>query len=200
VTWTTPSGDIVARLAWRLIYRAWGGVVNSEDQRRFREFVAARTPALMRTAYLLAGNQHDAEDLLQTALTRTATRMSFIRHTDPEAYVRRVMYREQVSWWRRLTRRRESLVYPLPERPTADPTTGTDLRVVVGEVLRQLTQRQRTVLVLRYFEDLAEAQVAELMGCSVGTVRSQTARAMARFRAVAPELGEMAPRRTEVRR
>ena len=66
VTWTTPRGDIVARPGWRLIYGTWGGVVNGEDQRRFREFVAARTPALMRTAYLLAGNQHDAEDLLQT--------------------------------------------------------------------------------------------------------------------------------------
>ncbi|GIH20591.1 SigE family RNA polymerase sigma factor [Rugosimonospora africana] len=174
--------------------------MNGEERQKFREFVAARTPALMRTAYLLAGNQHDAEDLLQNALTRTAARFSSIRHTDPEAYVRRVMYREQISWWRRFTRRRESPTHPMPDRPAADPSTGTDLRVVVGEALRQLTPRQRTVLVLRYFEDLPEQQVAELMNCSVGTVRSQTARAMARFRAVAPELGAPARQGTEVRR
>lgn len=174
--------------------------MNGEDQRKFREFVAARTPALMRTAYLLAGNQHDAEDLLQTALARTVTRISFIRHTDPEAYVRRVMYHEQISWWRRLIRRRESPTHPLPDTPAADPSTGADLRVVVGEALRQLTPRQRAVLVLRYFEDLPEREVAGLLNCSIGTVRSQSARAMARFRAVAPELGSHGPAGVEVRR
>jgi DNA-directed RNA polymerase specialized sigma24 family protein len=82
--------------------------VDAEDRRRFREFVAARTPALMRVAYLLTGNQHDAEDLLQTALTRTAARLRSIRHDDPEGYVRRVMYHEQISWWRR----RETPTHP----------------------------------------------------------------------------------------
>jgi RNA polymerase sigma-70 factor (sigma-E family) len=152
----------------------------------------------MRTAYLLTGNQHDAEDLLQSALTRTATRLSFIRHPDPEAYVRRVMYHEQVSWWRRLSRRRESPTHPLPESPAAGPgggadsTSGTELRVAVAQALRRLTPKQRAVLVLRYFEDLPEGKVAELLGCSVGTVRSQTARAMTRFRVIAPELAPSA--------
>ena len=163
--------------------------MDGEQQRRFREFVTARTPALMRTAYLLTGNQHDAEDLLQSALTRTATRLRFIRHADPEAYVRQVMYHEQISWWRRLSRRREPPTHPLPERAAADPSTGTELRIAVGDALRQLSPKQRAVLVLRYFEDLPEQQVAELMNCSVGTVRSHAARAMARFRQVAPELG-----------
>jgi RNA polymerase sigma-70 factor (sigma-E family) len=163
--------------------------VDGEAQRRLREFVVARTPALLRVAYLLTGNQHDAEDLVQTALTRAAGRWESIRHEDPEAYVRRTMYHAQVSWWRRRARRREQPAYPLPEVVhTADPAPGTDLRLVVREVLARLTPRQRAVLVLRYFEDLPERQVAEVLGCSVGTVRSQAHRAMARFRAIAPEL------------
>jgi RNA polymerase sigma-70 factor (sigma-E family) len=163
--------------------------VDGEARRRLREFVVARTPALMRVAYLLTGNQHDAEDLVQTALTKAAARWESIRHEDPEAYVRRVMYHAQVSWWRRRARRREQPVHPLPEVDhTADPGPGADLRLAVRQVLSRLTPRQRAVLVLRYFEDLPEKQVAEVLGCSVGTVRSQVHRALARFRALAPEL------------
>lgn len=155
---------------------------------QFREFVAARTSTLMRIAYLLTGNQQDAEDLLQTALTRTASRFGSIRHADPEAYVRRILYNEQVSWWRRRARRRESRADQVPQPPVADPGTEVELRIVVRNALRQLPPRQRAVLVLRYFEDLPEADVADVMNCSVGTVRSQTHKAIAKFRAVAPEL------------
>lgn len=162
--------------------------MNDEAQQRFREFVAARTPALMRIAYLLTGNQHDAEDLLQTALTRAAAKLRSIRHDDPEAYVRRVMYHEQISWWRRRSRRPESPTDPMPDALSADPSPGTDLRLAVRQALLQLTPRQRAVLVLRYFEDLPEAEVAEMLDCSVGTVRSQVHRAMTKFRTIAPEL------------
>jgi RNA polymerase sigma-70 factor (sigma-E family) len=160
-----------------------------EDQRGFRDFVASRTPTLMRIAYLLTGNQHDAEDLLQTALTRTAARLRWVRHTDPEAYVRKILYRESVSRWRRV-KRREILAAAPPDRPVADPGDASDLRLTVRQALRQLTPRQRAVLVLRYFEDLPETQVAQLLGCSVGTVRSQVDRAKAKLRSVAPELAE----------
>jgi RNA polymerase sigma-70 factor (sigma-E family) len=170
----------------------------NEDQRRFRDFVAARTPTLMRIAYLLAGNQHDAEDLLQTALTRTAARLFWIRHTDPEAYVRKVLYRESISSWRRI-KRREVLTWSPPDGVTTDPGHAADLRLTVRQALLRLTRRQRAVLVLRYFEDLPEAEVAEILGCSVGTVRSQSDRAKARLRRIAPELAD-ADRTTEVRR
>ena len=171
----------------------------NEDQRRFRDFVVARTPTLMRIAYLLTGNQHDAEDLLQTALTRTAARLFWIRHTDPEAYVRKILYRERISVWRRV-RRREVLAWSPPDAAVvADPGHAADVRLTVREALLRLTPRQRAVLVLRYFEDLPEAEVAEILGCSVGTVRSQVDRAKIRLRSIAPELAG-ADRTTEVRR
>lgn len=168
--------------------------MDSEAKRRFGEFVAARTPALMRLAYLLAGDQHRAEDLLQTALTKTLARWRTLQHEDPEAYVRKVLYHEQVSWWRWAARRRETTVQQLPDLPFADPSPQSDLRLQVRQALMRLTAKQRTVLVLRYFEDLSETQVAELLGCSVGTVRSQTHKAITRLRVLAPELA----RRTEV--
>lgn len=162
--------------------------MDDDARQAFREFAETRTPALLRTAYLLTGSQHDAEDLVQTALTRAMGRWRHIRHRDPEGYVRRVMYHEQVSWWRRRARRREAPVDPMPEIVVADPNPDTDLRVSVQQVLRRLSPHQRAVLVLRYFEDLPEAQVADILGCSVGTVRSQVHRALSRFRALAPWL------------
>jgi RNA polymerase sigma-70 factor (sigma-E family) len=165
-----------------------GGDVDADDERRFRDFVTARTPTLMRIAYLLAGNQHDAQDLLQSALTRAAARYRWIRHDDPEAYVRRVLYREQISRWRRHSRRREVSTDPIPDQIAHDGTGGVDLRLSVRRALLALTPRQRAVLVLRYFEDRPEAEVADLLGCSIGTVRSQVAKAMSKFRAIAPEL------------
>ncbi len=111
--------------------------MNDEAQQAFREFALARTPALLRTAYLLTGGQHDAEDLVQTALARAMARWRHIRHRDPESYVRRIMYHEQVSWWRRRARRREFPTDPMPEQTVADPNTATDLRLSVHRILRQ---------------------------------------------------------------
>ncbi len=168
--------------------------MDAEANQQFQEFVAARTPALIRLAYLLTGNQHSAEDLLQTALTKTLVRWRSLRSGNPEAYVRKVLYHEQVSWWRRASRRRETLVHPLPDTSSADPSGDTDLRIEMREALLRLTPKQRAVLVLRYFDDMSETQVADVLGCSVGTVRSQTHRAVARLRILAPEL----TRRSEI--
>ncbi|WP_163512533.1 SigE family RNA polymerase sigma factor [Fodinicola acaciae] len=165
--------------------------MDAAAKQRFAEFVAARTPALMRLAYLLTGDQHAAEDLLQTALTKAMVRWRTLQRDDPEAYVRRVMYHEQVSWWRRAARRRETTVHELPDTPLADPSDQSDLRMQTRQALLRLTAKQRAVLVLRYFEDLSETQVADALGCSVGTVRSQTAKAVARLRQLAPELARM---------
>ncbi|HWB37068.1 MAG TPA: SigE family RNA polymerase sigma factor, partial [Rugosimonospora sp.] len=152
------------------------------------EFVRARSSALGRTAYLLTGDRHDAEDLLQTALARAATRWE--RLDDPEAYVRRVLYTQAVSGWRARLRRPVEWLGPEPP-PSPAPPEEVEVRVVLDGALRRLTPKQRAVLVLRYYEDRTESQAAEILGCSVGTVKSQTRHALARLRALSPELAEL---------
>jgi RNA polymerase sigma-70 factor (sigma-E family) len=159
----------------------------------FREFVLARSAALTRTAYLLTGDRGLAEDLLQSALAKTAVRWPAVRRGgDPEAYIRRVLYNEFVSGWRRRQRRpAESLTGAPPERPhRVDEFDRTLQRLSLERALGQLTTSQRAVVVLRFYEDRSEAQTAELLGCSVGTVKSQTHRALARLRELAPELAD----------
>ncbi|WP_327356986.1 SigE family RNA polymerase sigma factor [Streptomyces sp. NBC_01304] len=167
--------------------------MDAEGQESFREFVTGRSSALLKTAVLLSGgDQHAAEDLLQNALIKAAGRWR--RIDDPEAYVRQILYRQQVSRWRLKWRKRELSVPELPERDgKADGTGAVELRLVMRGALARLTARQRTVLVLRYFEDLPEADVARILGCSVGTVRSTTHRSLAKLRALAPELSALDP-------
>ena len=166
--------------------------MDAEAERHFREFVETRSAALMRLAYLLAGgDQHAAEDLLQVALTKTAARWSGV--DNPEPYVRRTMYRQQISTWRRMRRRRETQVPVLPDEAGRDAISAVDLKLAVRGALARLTARQRAVLVLRFFEDLPEAEVARILGCSVGTVRSTTHRSLARLRELAPELNDRKP-------
>ncbi|MFG3298741.1 SigE family RNA polymerase sigma factor [Micromonospora chersina] len=161
----------------------------------FHEFVVQRSPALSRTAYLLTGDHQHAEDLLQSALARTYRHWRRIRDGDPEAYVRRVMYHQQVSWWRR-RRVAERLDATPVERGGGDHTEHTALRLSVVAALRRLTARQRAVVVLRYYEDLTEAQVAEVLGCSVGTVKRHGHDAVRRLRGLVPDLWERTPERS----
>ncbi|MGP3919529.1 SigE family RNA polymerase sigma factor [Nonomuraea sp. 10N515B] len=160
----------------------------SANRREFDEFVAARSAAFMRLAYLLtAGDQHAAEDLLQTSLAKTALKWSKI--DDPDGYLRQVMYRQQISWWRR---RREYAVPEIPEQANAaDATHGVELKIMVQNALGRLTAKQRAVLVLRYFEDQSESTVAATLGCSIGTVRSTAHRALARLLQLCPELHDL---------
>jgi RNA polymerase sigma-70 factor (sigma-E family) len=154
----------------------------------FEEFVRARSGVLGRTAFLLTGNRHDAEDLLQAALARVAVRWE--RVDDAESYVRRVLYTQAVSRWRLLRRRpAEALGHSPPQPAVAD--ADVEVRVVLQQALRRLTPRQRAVLVLRFYEDRSETATAELLGCAVGTVKSQTRHALARLRAVSPELADL---------
>jgi RNA polymerase sigma-70 factor (sigma-E family) len=162
--------------------------VDDEAKTRFNDFVTSRTPALMRFAYLLTGDRHAAEDLLQSALAKTVARWQSLRHEDPEGYVRTAMLREQISWWRRLRRVRETPLGDAVEVVGDDHSDRTDLRLATRNALLRLPMAQRAVLVLRYYEDLTETQVAAAMGCSVGTVRSRTHRAVARLRQLLPEL------------
>ncbi|QOC91303.1 SigE family RNA polymerase sigma factor [Micromonospora craniellae] len=149
----------------------------------FHEFVVHRSPRLSRTAYLLTGDHQLAEDLLQVALARTYRHWRRVADGDPEAYVRRVMYHQQVSWWRR-----RRLVARPPERSAGDGTEASVLRLGLAAALRKLTPRQRVVIVLRFYEDLTEARVAEVLGCSVGTVKRHGHDALRRLREIAPDL------------
>ena len=159
------------------------------DEAAFAEFVAGRTSALMRTAYLLTRDHHLAEDLVQTALFRAALAWERIEG-EPEPYVRRILYTENISWWRR--RRRlvsESAFGQAGE--AAGPSADVDLQVTLERALGQLTVKQRTVLVLRYYEDLTETEAARVLGVGVGTVKSTHRQALLRLRTIAPHLGEL---------
>jgi RNA polymerase sigma-70 factor (sigma-E family) len=148
----------------------------------FREFVAARSPALLRTAWMLTGDAHLAEDLLQAALARTWPHWLRLRDGQPEAYVRKVMVRLTGSWWRRRWRG-ETPTAAVPEAASGDVFAAVDERAVLLAALGGLPTRQRQVVVLRYYDDLSERQVADLLGCSVGTVKSQAARGLGKLRA-----------------
>jgi RNA polymerase sigma-70 factor (sigma-E family) len=157
------------------------------------EFVAARQQALMRTAYLLTGDAHLAEDLVQSALVKLATRWErVVARGDPEAYVRKMLYHEHISWWRRRGRHHDysSAEPPEPEgRP--DFADGALHTIVLRQALNRLASRQRAVIVLRFYEDCSEAETATLLGCSIGTVKSQTHRALVRLRALEPGLADL---------
>jgi RNA polymerase sigma-70 factor (sigma-E family) len=159
----------------------------------FSAFVQARTPSLLRSAYLLTGDQHLAEDLVQSALARTHLSWRRLRVTDnAEAYTRKVMYHAQVNVWRR-RRFREAALSVVPEpADLTDAPSHIDLRLSVWAALRRLTPKQRAVLVLRYLEDRSEAETANLLNVSQGTVKSQTSYALSRLRTLAPELAGLA--------
>jgi len=162
--------------------------VDERVRQDFTEFVTARSAELLRLAYVLTGDRHAAEDLLQSALTKAAAHWGRI-HGAPEGYVRQIMYHEQVSWWRRRARRPVTLVARVPERPAQDQMVMVEARLALRDALLALPPGKRAMLVLRYLEDLPEARVADILGCSVGTVRSQTHKAIAQLRSVLPALG-----------
>ena len=147
----------------------------------FDEYVAARGQALHRTAYLLTGDWGLAEDLLQTALARAYPRWDRIVNDDPEGYLRRVLVNTWSSWWRRKWRG-EVPTGELTDRPGPDEYAAADRRDAVRAALGRLPRRQRAVVVLRFHEDMTEAQVASALGISVGTVKSQAAKALAKLR------------------
>jgi len=148
----------------------------------FREFVAHRSKALLRTAYLLAGDWATAEDLLQIALTKTFLAWKRLGHIEAvEPYARRVLVNTATSWWRRRWHG-ERPTEVLPETAAADRLEESLERDAMWRHVRALPNRQRAVLVLRYYEDQSEAETARLLGVSVGTVKSQTSRALATLR------------------
>lgn len=173
---------------WARTTDAKGGRVDATRDPRFVALVHARTAALLRSAYLLTGDRQLAEDLVQTALAKTALHWRRVDKDRAEAYTRKVMYHEQVTQWRR-RRVAESFPATMPESTgRGSESDATELKVAVARALTRLGPRQRAVLVLRYYEDLPITEVAKLLGCSVGTIKSQTHRALATLRAAAPQL------------
>jgi len=147
----------------------------------FEDFVAARGQALQRFGYALTGDWALAEDLLQTALARAYPRWPRAQRHDPDAYVRKIMLNTWTSWRRRRWRA-EVPALTVPDVPGPDSFAAVDHRQALRSALAALPPRQRAVVMLRYHQDLSERQVAELLGISIGTVKSQAARALATLR------------------
>lgn len=155
----------------------------------FEEFVRARGAALSRTAYLLCGDHSAAEELVQDSLVRAAAHWRRIQSANPEGYVRRIMVNQHTSWWRRIGRR---------ERPYADITAVmeggrddanvTTERLALVAALSALAPKQRAVIVMRYYEDMPQAEIAEVLGVTTGTVKRNTHDALRRLRTLLPTL------------
>ncbi len=155
--------------------------MDEQGREDFRSYVVARSAAHLRTAYLLTGNRADAEDLLQTAFAKTYLAWDRIRDRQAlDGYVRRTLVTTQTSFWRR--KRPEALYDEVPERPGRDAHADLDLHDALWTALSRLSRKQRAMVVLRYYEDLSEADTAAALGVSVGTVKSTTSRALAALR------------------
>jgi RNA polymerase sigma-70 factor (sigma-E family) len=160
--------------------------VKVRDQDGFDAFVRARLPALLRFGRALTGSEDAAADLVQDALERALLHWNRIEsRDDPEGYVRRIMVNRNISLWRKFGR--ETPTDRLPDRGL--DTEPSDPDRAMWRAIQQLPPRQRAVIALRYYEDLSEAQIAEVLGCSVGTVKSQASKAMSKLRQMIPHEG-----------
>lgn len=156
----------------------------------FTEFARTNTPSLLRAAYLITGDGHLAEDLVQTALARTHRAWRRIEEGNASAYTRKIMYHLQVSWWRR-RKVNEQLSDTIADKPTkGDSAEDVALQLTVRKALMGLSKMQRAVVVLRFFEDRDVAETAEILACSTGTVKTHTFRALGQLRKALPELAD----------
>jgi len=150
----------------------------------FEAFVTARGDALIRLAFLLCGDTHDARDLVQEVLIKTHRHWDRVAATDlPEAYVRKILIHEHASWRRRWYRRNVVAVGDVPDTPLDGGQSALPDRSAWWQLLSTLPRRQRAVLVLRYYEGLSDSEIAVVLQCSDGTVRSHASRALATLRA-----------------
>ncbi len=165
-------------------------VKGMSEEESFTSWAQDRQLALLRTAILLTGDRHRAEDLVQEALAKVAVRWRRLQTGNPEAYARQVIVRDNISWWRKHQR---EVVLEISDdvRREPDPTGAVDRRMSLDRALAALTPRQRAVIVLRFYEDLSERDTAETLGVAGGTVKSQTHLALRRLREAAPELAEL---------
>ena len=172
------------------------------DREAFDAYVRERWVPLLRTATLLTGDRHSAEDLVQETLVRAAQHWNRVQPATADAYVRRILYTRSVDAWR--WRRHQPDPVDTASRPEAvdrgtEPPDAVDTRLTLAEALRRLTPRQRAVLVARFYEDRTETDAARVLGCSVSTVKSQTRHALERLRVLAPELATTFGREETVR-
>ncbi|UUZ57762.1 SigE family RNA polymerase sigma factor [Nocardioides sp. B-3] len=159
------------------------------DRESFTAWATVCRPRLLRTAIFLSGDRGRAEDLVREALTKVAQRWPRLRDGNPDAYARQIPVRDNISWWRRS--RLEVVSDVADPGRTASGDTGVERRLLLLDALRRLTERQRAVLVLRYFDDLSEADIAHAPGVSTGTVKSTAHSALRRLHELAPELSEL---------
>jgi RNA polymerase sigma-70 factor (sigma-E family) len=151
---------------------------------RLSDYVRGQWPSLVRYATLLCGDAVEAEELVQSALVRVALRWPFVHDKDnPDGYVKRAIVRGRINGWRGV-RRHETVVSVLPDVAVADGLAALDEHDAVRRALATLPPRQRAVLVLRYLDDRSEQETAAMLGCSVGTVKSQTHKALAKLREI----------------
>jgi RNA polymerase sigma-70 factor (sigma-E family) len=159
----------------------------------FTEYLAARQPTLLRTAYLLTGDKHQAEDVLQTSLAKLYLAWDKVHDRGAvDAYVRRIMVNENNSLWRRAWKKREFATEVIPEGSPHHDQYDEGTNDQLWEVVQTLPPKARSVVVLRYYEQMSEAEVADALGISIGTVKSQCSRALAALRQRVP--AELHPR------
>ena len=160
------------------------------DDADFREYVASRSRALLRTAYLLTGNIADAEDLVQSALAKTYQAWGRIEDRGAlDGYVRRAIVNTHISWWRR-RRVDEFPTDEIPDQPVADSSDETAQADALRRAVNRLPHRMRAAVLLRFYQDMTEAEVADVLGVSQGTVKSTVSRAVAKLRADADLIAE----------
>jgi RNA polymerase sigma-70 factor (sigma-E family) len=169
----------------------------TQDQREFREYFQVRREKVRRTAYVLCGDWHWADDLTQSAFIRLAVNWRKVRDKEAlDAFVRTCLIRAYLSDVKRVWRRRERTVAEPPDLATlASTTDGATGRMTFAAALRQLPPRQRAVLVCRYYQDLDVAATAQTLGCSEGTVKSQSARGLAKLRELLDEMTTVGDKR-----
>ena len=149
----------------------------------FAAYMAARQPSLLRTAYLLTGDRNSAEDLVQTALAKLYLSWDKVQKRDLiDGYVRTIMVNENNSLWRRAWKRKEISTDEVPEKDAVTDHHDHGEKSALWEFVQTLPRRQRAVIVLRFYEDLSDGETAEILGISVGTVKSQASRALASMR------------------
>ncbi|MGH3509424.1 MAG: SigE family RNA polymerase sigma factor [Nocardioidaceae bacterium] len=159
---------------------------SSRDSRdaEFSAYMAARQPSLMRTAYLLTGNRHEAEELVQMALAKLYLSWDKVQRRElVDGYVRRILINEHHSLWRRAWKRREHPTDELPDHDGVMDTHDEGVGGALWEFVQTLPARQRAVVVLKFYEELSDAEVARTLGISTGTVKSQSSRALSALRA-----------------
>jgi RNA polymerase sigma-70 factor (sigma-E family) len=160
------------------------GSMRRDKDAEFSDYMAARQDRLLRTAYLLTGDRHTAEDLVQTALAKLYLSWERVQREESlDGYVRRILVNEHRSLWRRPWKRRETTTADLPEPTSRSAPRSPGRDEALWALVQTLPRGQRAAVVLRYYEELSEAETAAALGVSVGTVKSQTSRALAALRA-----------------